>query len=85
MKNKPFIKTTLNQKSGTMEKKTKQGGANKQKYDGMMVIIILLPPKNSFEYGDKFWGKKKKGGEEGWERNKRKRIKEGKYENNQYI
>ena len=51
----------------------------------MMVIIILLPPKNSFEYGDKFWGKKKKGGEEGWERKKRKRIKEGKYENNQYI
>ena len=31
------------------------------------------------KYGDKCWGKKKKGGEEGWERKKRKSIKEEKY------
>ena len=44
-----------------------------------MIKIILFQLKNSFEY--KFWGKKKNGGEEGWERKKRKRIKEEKYEN----
>ena len=37
------------------------------------------------KYGDKCWGKKKKGGEEGWERKKRKRVEEEKYENKQTI
>ena len=37
------------------------------------------------KYGDKCWGKKKKGGEEGWERKKRKRVEEEKYENKPYI
>ena len=51
MKNKPFIKTTMNQK-----KKWNKGKENKARGEptnkNMMVIITLLPPKNSFEV----WG-----------------------------